>query len=158
MFESIPVVSGDTSSSVFACKPGVELLIVNVEDGFYLLHSHSQNQLADHHYLLYNFYYMFKYKGRTLPIGGVICPRVWKNNKNLAIYSQFTTFDKNATFIATQTRHGFALHLRSNKLTRNCANWQLIVRDILKSRQLHDGNSTCYAMATWRNLRRFTSR
>ena len=29
-----------------------------------------------HHYFLYNFYYMFKYKGGSLPIGGVICPRV----------------------------------------------------------------------------------
>ena len=29
-----------------------------------------------HHYLLYNFYYMFKYKGGSLPIGGVIRPRV----------------------------------------------------------------------------------
>ena len=46
-----------------------------------------------HHYLLYNFYYMFKYKGGSLPIGGVIRPRVWKNNKNLAIYGQFTTFN-----------------------------------------------------------------
>jgi len=148
MFESIPVVSGDTSSSVFACKPGVELLIVNVEDGFYLLHSHSQNQLADHHYLLYNFYYMFKYKGRTLPIGGVICPRVWKNNKNLAIYSQFTTFDKNATFIATQTQHGFASHLYSNKSTCNCTNQWLIVCDVLKLRWLHDGNGTHYMTVT----------
>ena len=48
---------------------------------------------------------MFKYKGGTLPIGGVIHPRVWKNNKNLAMYGQFTTFNKNTTFIAMQMQH-----------------------------------------------------
>jgi len=65
-----------------------------------LFYSHSQKQLAD---LLYNFYYMFKYKGETLPIGIVIHPRVWKNNKNLVIYGQFTTFNNNTMFIVTQT-------------------------------------------------------
>ena len=53
---------------------------------------------------------MFKYKGGSLPIGRVIHPRVWKNNKNLAIYGQFITFNKNTTFIATRTRHSFVSH------------------------------------------------
>ena len=104
-----------------------------------------------HHYLLYNFYYMFKYKGGTLPTGRVIHPRVWKNNKNLVIYGQFTTFNKNMTFIMTQTWHSFALCSRSNKLTCNCRNQWLIVCDILKSRWLRNGNDTCYTTVTQQN-------
>ena len=110
-----------------------------------------------HHYLLYNFYYMFKYKGGLLPIGGVIHPRVWKNNKNLAIYGQFTTFHKNMMFITTQTWHSFVSCSCSDKSTRNCRNQWLIVRDVLKLWWLRDGNGTRYATATQRNLRRFTS-
>ena len=40
--------------------------------------------------------------------------------------------------------------LHSDKSTRNCANQRLILRDVLKSRRLRDGNSTCYTTATRR--------